>query len=378
LIVDWFTQLSVPLQAAIVGAVAAVLVGFSRDFIAQWWFSKRGDRRAAKNIYRLYAEPLAAASVSLFWRLREVLDGHGRAEFLLVNKNTTAFEDYKLRSTYYRMAAMLAWIRALRRELTFFKLGAHGRLKAVETALWKFEEALADGHHVELQRLDGLASLWQFPRAADAAAWRRLSVELGRCYKRVLRTAGVTSATALSPEARHLLCKQANDLISTACRAEKVSPDVLRETEAQAIRAMEIREAWLYRDWQAAIGDLLIRPQTGAPRRFDVAGFGEFEQMMLSPSEEAFRWLERLSRFFVDVDVDDRSEFDARPATIQNACLATARLLVALHGVDRGYALVDANSLTGVRDALGLPQPRWEPIATRLRSWFGKGRGRAP
>jgi len=327
------------------------------------------ERQTGKDVYRLYAEPLAAASVSLFWRLDEVLAGHGRAAFLLVDKNTTEFEDYKLRSTYYRMAALLAWIRALRRELTFFKSGSTGRLQAVEDALRRFEAALADGHHVELQRLNALAQLWRMPRIDDQTAWTRLAVDLERCYKRSLRTAGVPTADALPPDARQQLCQQVGSLISAACKTAGLSQEILSETEAQAVRAIEIREAWIYRDWQTAIGDLLVRPQAGAPRRFDVAGFGEFEQMVLAPCEETFRWLERLSRFFVDLDVDDRSEFDARPTTIRNTYVATAQLVVALNGVDSSYALVDPVSLRRARDVLGLDTPFAERLSERFVAW---------
>jgi len=176
MLVQWFNSLPVASQAALIGAVigalggalANIMTGVLRDFIAKLWTDRREAAKSADEVYRRYAEPLASAVTSLLWRLKEMLGHDGRASYLLSQDPKTVFEDYKLRSTYYRLAAVLGWVRALRRELSFFRRGAGGRLDEIEDAIANLEASLADGHHVELQRLDGLLQIWGLPPIRDS------------------------------------------------------------------------------------------------------------------------------------------------------------------------------------------------------------------
>ena len=165
---QWFSSLGAPAQVAVVGAVAGglagavatLLAGILRDFVAKWWTDRREENKSAEDVYRGYAEPLASAAIALLWRLKETFGKDGRASYLSAREPRTSFEDYKLRSTYYRLAAVLGWIRALRRELSFLRLADKKRLEVIESAIISLESSLADGHHVEFQRLDGLIRIW--------------------------------------------------------------------------------------------------------------------------------------------------------------------------------------------------------------------------
>jgi hypothetical protein len=77
-----------------------------------------------------------------------------------------------------------------------------------------------------------------------------------------------------------------------------------------------IKEAYIYRDWQAAIGDLMIRQDKDRTRHFAVHGFGTFEDMILEGRKDkqsnVARWFDRLEGLLHDLDMAREGTFDAR------------------------------------------------------------------
>ena len=80
-----------------------------------------------------------------------------------------------------------------------------------------------------------------------------------------------------------------SNAISTVAGTPHVAPSLLSETESLAISQMAIHEAWLYRDWQASIGDMMIREKNIGNRNFEVLGYGDFEAMIFEPSSDQQR-----------------------------------------------------------------------------------------
>src|SRR5262249_42045754 len=156
-----------------------------------------------------------------------------------------------------------------------------------------FESSLADGHHVELQRLDGLLRIWGLPSITDDNLRLRVAVDVENCAKRALQRVPVRTATELTEEQQRELCSDIAQAICVKASFAQVPPEVLAETRSRSVRQIAIREAWLYRDWQSAIGDVMIRETSASPRRFDVVGFGDFEAMLFQPTETQCRSLDR-------------------------------------------------------------------------------------
>jgi hypothetical protein len=349
---QWLLDLPVPVQAALVGALASIIVGFLRDFASKWWSERREAKRSARDIYRRYAEPLASAVSSLFWRLKEAFGSDGRGSYLTAQEPRTHYEDYKLRSTYYRLASVLGWIRALRRELSFFRTEGQERLASLENAIAHFEASLADGHHVELQRLDGLLHIWGLRPITDGEVRMRVAVDVENHEKRYLQRFPVASPADLPSDRQGELCTEIAELICTRASLAPVSREILVETQSQAIRQIAIKEAWLYRDWQAAIGGLMIREATAGDRHFEVLGFGEFESMLLGPTEDQFRWLCRIAMLFDELDLERDNPFDARPTALRKLYQATAQMVKVMSEVPSNAALIDSNTVSEARRAL--------------------------
>lgn len=357
-LITWFNNLPVPSQAtliaaivgAVTGLVGTVAAGILRDFVARWWTDQRDSQRNSEEIYRRYAEPLSAAASSLMWRLHELFGNDGRANFLLAGEPRTAFEDYKLRSTYYRLAVLLGWVRALRIELSFLRTAGKHRIEKIEDAIANIEKALADGHHVEIKRLHGLRALWSLNDVPLSDVITRLAVEVEIHVKTTLQKSSVTSAIHLAPELQTILCRETAQLVCQKLNAAPIMDDVIAETRARAIRQIAIEEAWLYRDWQAAIGDMMLKPSTNATRRFDMMGFGEFESMVLAPNKDQFRSLCRIAALFQMVNLSTHDPFDARPEMLDSLYRSTSRLVVAIAEVPVTASLLSRSTVTTARD----------------------------
>jgi hypothetical protein len=89
----------------------------------------------------------------------------------------------------------------------------------------------------------------------------------------------------------------------------------------------------------------MIRESSVGDRRFDIVGFGDFESMLLGPTDAQFRSLDRIANLFDHVEVDVVNPFDARPATLKKIYLATAELVTSIAGVASGAALIDQSTL---------------------------------
>jgi hypothetical protein len=89
----------------------------------------------------------------------------------------------------------------------------------------------------------------------------------------------------------------------------------------QVSEVLGIKEAYIYRDWQSAIGDLMIVEVSGGSRRFGIMGFGDFEELYLEShgnSSSKRRWVDRLDELFHDVNMTRSGIFDARRQQLRN------------------------------------------------------------
>jgi hypothetical protein len=107
-------------------------------------------------------------------------------------------------------------------------------------------------------------------------------------------------------------------------------PNQLLEGEKnRALAFLGIKEAYIYRDWQQAIGDILLVPVSNAPRRFEVIGYDQFEALFLSHDVADLprqRWIRRLDAVFLGLEPDKEDIFDARRNQLKRVFEATCEL----------------------------------------------------
>ncbi|HMR94401.1 MAG TPA: hypothetical protein PKE05_02590 [Microthrixaceae bacterium] len=357
---DWFRGLQPPVQAAIIaGSVALVtaIVTAVATF-TNTWLKDRLDRRleearsqrVQRETYRRYADPLTSAATSLYWRLREVFE-IGGSYYLAVGGGATRFEEYKAFSTQYRLASVLGWITALEKELVLCDAQPDRSVESMRRSISRVQQSLAEGGHVEVARARRLSSLWQVDLSdgSEGAAGRAVDAAL----KRFMHTQEVVEPRALGSAERLKLLRSVAAALSDVT-GEEVDIQVLREVASEACEALSTREAWFYRDWQSAIGDLMLELPDGSPRRFDVKGYRAFTELTSSGSASDKAWLDRLAEITEDLDVDRDPSEDARIEQLKGVYDALARLLVEFHRAEPDHSSISAETLAAANATLSL------------------------
>lgn len=313
-----------PQVVAALFALAGVIVGLiARDIVMAIYLVRQkrtqelADRKKAadkqhQDLVRLYSDPLKDAVTSLRHRLKEIVE-QKQARYLLADAPSTPFLDYKRISTLYRIAAVLGWIRAIRRERSYLdpqQASGSVEMRAIDA----FEKALADGTHVELQRLDELSILWRVSAIVPQHKGHIASLIDGERAD-FLAMKKALSASDLSDADQVELAERCAAIIRREAGVD-IPTDLVAATAKQSTVTFGIKEAYIYRDWQVAIGDMMLAEDKGSTRHFAVLGFGVFEDMVFEarkdPQLHVARWIGRLERLIHDLDMTQTGIFDAR------------------------------------------------------------------
>jgi hypothetical protein len=300
---------------AVIGLAGIVVGLFVRDVVMALILARKkrvqeiDDRREARarsnrEVVRQYADPLLQAVRHLRTRLDEIIAG-GQANYLLANSPKNVFVEYKRISTFYRFAALLGWIRAFRRERSY--LDPEQTEDKTDKFIDTIASALADGQHVEGLRVDELATLWRIP--TDNLSKQAIRSAVGSQVDGIIQTyvddRSTLSATDLQLTKKQELVQKCADAMRVGCKVD-IPNALVDATVVQASTILGIRESYIYRDWQSAIGDMMIVEISGGVRRFEVLGFAAFEDKYYqsrSATSEQYerRWFDRIEILFHDL-----------------------------------------------------------------------------
>ncbi len=321
------------IQAALIGAVVAMIIMLIRDVFFKLWLESRKNKRDELSIFRQYADPLSNATMSLLWRLNEILNQKHKSSYLFV-KYTTTYAEYKRQSTIYRLASLLGWLRAFRKELTLLKTKDNEQLQVIKDSINSFSVALADGSHVETDRLSGLINLWNF-NFKDCKTNSIVASLIDHEIKDFIVKKNVQSAIELDNNDKVELCTMiANDMAENY-KVNKLSNELIEQTLAQAIQLCSLTESWIYRDWQDAIGDLMLKETDDENRKYDVIGFYEFSEIINDNSNSDSEWILKIKNVFYDLDVTGANKADMRLKQLDNIVKSTCDLILALTKEDK-------------------------------------------
>jgi hypothetical protein len=331
--VNWFKHLAPEAQAAVIAAAVAALTAMvtAISTATNLVLKARLDRRAViaeergvrRDLYRKYADPLTSAAESLYWRLHEVFED-GRSGYLAPGGGRTRFEHYKASSTRYRLASLLGWMTALQRELTLCNAEPDKSVAAMRNALSDLEYAMAEGGHIERYRAAKLAELWGLELTKVDVAGRAIDPIIDRCR----HENRADSVARLDQDQQMGLLREVASVLCRHSSPTVVSPELIEATRDEAIAALTTREAWIYRDWQSAIGDWMLIQNSDGARRFDVRGYRSFVAREIQPEGDDTEWLSRLHEVTDDLDVQSDPLHDARIEQLRHVYSAVATLIL--------------------------------------------------
>ena len=345
-----------------IGAMTGLMTAIVTSFLIPFFQKKqeRGEQR--RSVHEKHAQPLAADAVNLLWRLNEILF-KGRAQYLREDAPATTFNVYKRISTCYRIAVILGWIRAIEQEQSYLFYGEEKSQTDLRRAVADLESALADSPHVEVHVLGRLAKLWDLVLPEDRDEVARIAACANAEMQHVLaeyRLARYHDMLDLNGPRQLEAVRRIGAAVTTAMNRPPVEDAVLAATAAEALGHIAIRQAWIYRDWQQAIGALMIRPVEGAARRYDVLDYGSFEALVTEGTGAEKVWVDRLEAALVGIDAEQPDPTDFRIDQLHRVARATAALVCAIERLDLDRRILEADACELARKLLAEVPARGE------------------
>nr|BCD33706.1 hypothetical protein [Streptomyces violaceusniger] len=349
--IEVWRPMAILLQVFISAGVAILIFVLGEVFIRQR--ARQAKKESIEATYQKYAEPLMLSASQLFWRLDEVFNPGGAGYYLQGHEHHVRYERYKTLSTLYRMASLLGWIRALRRELVFIRGSNPAVVKDLDGALESYASALADGRRVETRMVESLIHLWLIrANHLSPEVIAQAGIQTARQVAYALHEKQVSSVKYLSEADQLALSREIADSLTGALSCAPVADDLLKETIKRAVVYLSVREAWFYRDWQSGIGDLMIKQVKGSQRDFEIIGYKDFEEMCDGQEEVQLIWLRRLYAVIDDLDVDGDRFSDSRIDQLHETYLATAKMIEALHQSDSVQSQIPESTRNAVNRVL--------------------------
>jgi hypothetical protein len=329
------------LVTVLITAAVTILGIILKDWIFKIFDQRRADKREELAVYERYSKPLAASAVSLLFRLNEIVLQAHRPVYLkgsgipAGNGQGSSFRAYKKMSTLYRLASLLGWVRACRREFSYLRLASLKENEPIDRAITVFENALADGSWVERERVKRLCTFWNIYTAEHLERAPKLleniGVQIDNLIYDKLEAAQAEDLIDLNESQRVDLCLSVASVLTCSLTTNEINSTFLQQTWAEAFNIIATREAWIYKDWQSAIGDIMLTRLEEEDRKFEVLGYGEFERMCRVGDQQQKQWIRCLSDIFDGVSFSIEDRFDARPRQLRALARATPQLVTALH-----------------------------------------------
>lgn len=309
-------------QATLLASVLSALIAITVIFINKQ-FEKKNRKKLKSDTIKLYANPLIFSLEQLAWRLKEILEFNG--VYLLPNAPVNGFFKYKFESTVYRLCSVLGWIEAAKKEQSYLsglKVKQHNN---IQVAIKYFQKVLADGSHVEVSILDELIQIFKLDKSKLSDSERALlGVKIEEIVFKYIPTNVKRNVSELNFDKKNDLVKEIVDLICSKTNQSLIAKEVIQEHINVSIGEISREYCWIYRDWQNAIGETMLKSIQNANRRFDVISFAEFEEIKNN------NWLNKVDGLFTSIDVSIEDRFDSRVSQIKQLFGATVNLIIVL------------------------------------------------
>lgn len=149
-------------------------------------------------------------------------------------------------------------------------------MHSVEEAIGALEHALAEGKLVEARRTEKLAELWGIALPGDPDSASEAAVEMEEAVKTRHGLDELWRVAGMSDEEKLQVCATAACVLARSSGQKEIPQETLEAELSDAVGILAVREAWIFRDQQGAIGDVMleeISPGRIVDRRFDVKGY---------------------------------------------------------------------------------------------------------
>jgi hypothetical protein len=360
---EWYSKLPDASKAALIGAFfgssVTLIIAFTTILVKDYYIpvlaEKRAIKRLRKTAFKKYAHPIILCCSSFLFRLDEVLNQ--RAQYLLHSAPKTPFNDYKYISTVYRYCCLMGWLRAAFIEYSNLQVKNTKQYKLVTNAISHVEKSMADGQHVEEKVLNKICKIADLD--ISGLTPNKKAVLASKLEDSIMAFSfdnNATSAFSLSDEKKPLLVKKiVNELCKEMSQPEKNELFFSSAIVIECVDNMDWKEGLVYRDWQAAIGDIMIKVIANNDRKYDIMGYKEFEEHYRNKDDALQIWIKRAEKLFTNLNIKSNNSFDVRPQQLK-------RIFTSAYFLLQTYANLIGNDIKLAKDTL----KRFEETYTSL------------
>lgn len=295
-----------PVQAALIVAFSTILtvaLGFVfKDYWIPRWTEKRNKKLESQYLFNHYKSQLIVSSFTFLKRLHEIYVT--RSHYLWKETPMSSFYQYKYKSSIYRLCVLLGAIRAYRLTEPSLVLKDY----KISSALNKLESCLADGQQVEMYVVKSICKINDInAENIKKDVLEKFSVEIDDLVQRFQEEHGEEYIADLKPELQEEFIKELDNLMKSL----NINCSNIYDKKKEIIKEVSIKLALIYRDWQQAIGDLMLkRSEDGI---YSTLSFKDFEKKWDKYKNGANNiWLQRVEKIFENLDLRVDVNSDSR------------------------------------------------------------------
>jgi len=345
---EYFSSIPDAFKIPLLTSVLTVMALLLKDYMTNRKNLKK-EKLGKIETFKIYSNPIVKSASSLFWRLKEVFEN--RYSYLQSDAPKNKFNTYKYISTVYRVFNLIAWVRAIEKELSYYKFGNQEKHKEIEKAIHKFKASLADGGHVEKDRISNICKHWNVDSEKYSRdKLHRLWLKIEKIIWNNILNEKVLKAIDLKEETKKNLTNKIADLVSVDLSIEPIDKGIVAETTNKIMKEVSRIECWIYRDWQQAIGDFMLIKLKESYRKYNTMGFKEFEELFeIKNNDTRGKWIKRMESLFVDIDFSIDNRFDARIQQLKNMCSACLEIIEVFNDLEPTVQLIEKSTIEKMR-----------------------------
>lgn len=340
-----------PVQAALIVAITTlvtVILGLIfKDYLIPGWVESRSRKRRGQALLDQYRIKLFKACEALASRLAEIY--RIRSHYLWADAPKREFYLYKYQSSVYRLCVLLGWIRAYRMHEALLSFKKIKSKYAVSHSMEEMASALADGQTVEMYVAKAICSILNIDLAhLSQDALFKFSVQVDELVQKYVTNRSVNFIADLPSGEQEDFIRDVVALIPS------FSGSLLTKTQCEAIiKEVSVKLGLIYRDWQQAIGDLMVERNDGSDLSHGVIGYRQFENIMSMPeSNEERKWVAKAERVFQGLDLRAEHRMDSRIHQLKRLYGHAYKLMVVLNDLDEKSKPVKPDRLRNIPSSI--------------------------
>ncbi|TDS11817.1 hypothetical protein [Sphingobacterium paludis] len=300
----------VSVQTALIAATTALttlFLGFLiKDYLIPLIVENRVKRKKGQELFIKSKRNLFSSANSFNHRLKEIFQT--RSHYLWQQTPLIGFYDYKYRSTVFRLCTLLGWIRIYRIQEPniVIKKKAKTSHQIIER-IRAIESSLADGQRVEMYVVKAIFQhVSKDTNAVPQVDLENFAVEIDHL---VHATCSMKNILRLNQGDNATKDNFIEDL-SKLAQPVNIALTELQTVKDKIVDEVSVKLGLIYRDWQDAIGDLMLLKNGEEYQTISYKTFETYWDQANTTLEK--KWLKRAEVMFDNLNLTANTKSDSR------------------------------------------------------------------